>query len=212
MTARLRVGWDKLASRTWKSLIHSRACHPLRMLVMNLLQLSRITLAELFTLVTFVAVSCVALLNASDTTAWIVGGLFWLALLFAIAGAVTPGLRRRPFLLGFLAAALLHLYLMQYTAGRGQSTYDLDMPTFYLIEVLWGAIPADHWGPDAPPTEIIVRNRRMMMQSVSAASIAHANFQGIATQLFSIFYGMLAGFLAQSFARQVEQRRPPPAA
>jgi hypothetical protein len=175
--------------------------------IMQLLQLFRITLAELFVLVTFVAVSCVALLNASDMTAWIVGGLFWLALLLAIAGAVTPGLQRRPFFLGFLGASLLHLYLMQYTAGRGQTNYDLDMPTFYLIEVLWEGIPTEHWGPDGPPTTTIVRNRRLLVGGFSAANAAHGNFQGIATQLFSIAYGALAGFLAQSFARQVEQRR-----
>jgi hypothetical protein len=179
---------------------------------MKLLQLFRITLAEMFALVTFVAVSCVALLNASETTAWIVGGLFWLALLFAIAGAVTPGLQRRPFFLGFLGASLLHLYLMQFTAGRGQTTYDLDMPTFYLIEVLWEGIPAEHWGPDAPATRMVLRTRNVLVPAIPTSNIAHANFQGIATQLFSIFYGALAGFLAQSFARQVELRRQAPAA
>jgi hypothetical protein len=178
----------------------------------KLLQLFRITLAELFALVTFVAMACVALLNASDMTAWVVGGVFWLALLFAIAGAVTPGLQRRPFFLGFLGASLLHLYLMQYTAGRGQTSYDLDMPTFYLIEVLWEAIPREHWGPDAPPTPTIVRNQRILITSISAANAAHGNFQGIATQLFSIAYGAIAGFLAQSFSRQVELRRGAPAA
>jgi hypothetical protein len=177
---------------------------------MNLLQLFRITLAELFVLVTFVAVCCVALLNASDMTAWIVGGLFWLALLFAIAGAVTPGLQRRPFFLAFLGASLLHLYLMQYTAGRGQTNYDLDMPTFYLTEVLWDAIPTEHWGPDGPARPMLVRNQTIFITGVSAADAAHGNFQGIATQLFSIAYGAIAGFLAQSFARQVEQRRQTP--
>jgi len=174
---------------------------------MKTLQLFRITLAELFALVTFVALSCVALLNASDTTAWIVGGLFWLALLFAIAGAVTPGLQRRPFFLGFLGASLLHLYLMQYTANRGQTNYDLDMPTFYFIEALWEAIPGDHWGSDGPATRMIVRSRSVFIPAIPAADYAHGNFQGIATQLFSIAYGAIAGFLAQSFARQVEQRR-----
>lgn len=179
---------------------------------MKLMQLFRISLAEMFVLVTFVAVCCVALLNASDMTAWVVGGLFWLALLFAIAGAVTPGLQRRPFFLGFLGASLLHLYLMQYTAGRGQANYDLDMPTFYLIEVLWDSIPKEHWGPDGPASRMIVRNRTMLVQGYSAVNAAHGNFQGIATQLFSIAYGAIAGFLAQSFARQVEQRRPTPTA
>jgi hypothetical protein len=174
---------------------------------MKVLQLFRITLAELFVLVTFTAMSCVALLNASDMTAWIVGVLFWFALLFAIAGAVTPGLQRRPFFLGFLGASLLHLYLMQYTAGRGHTSYDLDMPTFYLIEVLWNSIPADHWGSDSPATRTMVRTRFLVVPGVSAASLAHANFQGIATQLFSIAYGAIAGFFAQSLARQVEQRR-----
>lgn len=177
---------------------------------MKMLQLFRITLAELFALVTFVALSCVALLNASDTTAWFVGGLFWLALLFAIAGAVTPGLQRRPFFLGFLGASLLHLYLMQYTAGRGQTNYDLDMPTFYLIELLWEAIPSDHWGDitvTTPTPPAAMRGGFYAVRSMSAIPFAHGNFQGIGTQLFSLAYGAIAGFLAQSFARQVDQRR-----
>lgn len=177
---------------------------------MKLLRLFRITLAEMFALVTFAAMSCVALLNASDTMAWIVGGVFWLALLFAIAGGVMPGLKRRPFFLGFLAASLLHLWLMQSTALRGHTSYDLDMPTFYLIEVLWEAIPAEHWGQDSSPTPTRSMNRVsgfMPMRGYSAVAIAHANFRGIATQLFSLFFGALAGFLAQSFARQVEQQR-----
>lgn len=179
---------------------------------MKLLQLFRITLAELFALVTFVALSCVALLNASDMTAWIVGGVFWLALLFAIAGAVTPGLQRRPFFLGFLGASLLHLYLMQYTADRGPTSYDLDMPTFYLIEVLWEGIPSDHWGDitltiPTPPPAMRGGFPSPPVRSISAVPFAHGNFQGIATQLFSIAYGAIAGFLAQSFARRVEQRR-----
>lgn len=177
--------------------------------MMKLLQLFRITLAEMFALVTFAAVGCVALLNASDTMAWIVGGVFWLALLFAIAGAVTPGLKRRPFFLGFLAASLLHLWLMQSTALRGHTSYDLDMPTFYLIEVLWEAIPAEHWGADVPPSIATMRGRNsgFLISGYSAVAIAHANFRGIATQLFSLFFGALAGFLAQSFARQVDQQR-----
>lgn len=160
---------------------------------MKLLQIFQITLAELFVLVTFVALSCVALLNASDRMAWIVGGVLWLTLLAAIAGAVTPSLPRRPFFLGFLGAALLHLYLMQYTGARGQSSYDVDMPTFYLIELMWQGIPTTHWPVFLDP-----------MDHVSAA---RANFQGIGTQLFSVFYGMLTGFLAQSFTRISTEKR-----
>ena len=183
---------------------------------MKLLQIFQITLAELFVLVTFVALSCVTLLNASDRMAWMVGGVLWLTLLAAIAGAVTPSLPRRPFFLGFLGAALLHLYLMQYTGSRGQSSYDLDMPTFYLIELMWQGIPTTHWPALAASTGNEAATRtgpafRLMavlppigMDHVSAA---HANFQGIGTQLFSIFYGMLTGFLAQSFTRLSTEKR-----
>jgi hypothetical protein len=96
---------------------------------------------------------------------------------------------------------------MQYTGRHGQSNYDLDMPTFYLIEFLWHSIPNEHWGGDVSPVPITVRNQTIIMGTVPAAYAAHGNFQGIAAQLFSISYGILTGFLAQSLARQVEQRR-----
>jgi hypothetical protein len=119
---------------------------------------------------------------------------------------------RRPFFLGFLAAALLHLYLVQYTAGRGHTSYDIDMPTFYLIEVLWNGIPTEHWqtisrASTSPPLPNGIPPGRLFVSNMGAAEFAHANFRGIGTQLFSILYGALTGFLAQSLARQGEQKR-----
>jgi hypothetical protein len=176
---------------------------------MKLLPLFRVSLAELFGLMTFAAFACVALLNASDITAWIVGGLFWLGLVIAIAGAAVPAWPGRAFCAAFLGAALLHLVLMQYTGANGQSHYDVDMPTFYLIEALWEAIPAEHWLTGHPVVvqdgeDYIVQGGRIltgMPYRIDPTAAAHANFRGIATQLFSVMYGVLAGFIALGIAR-----------
>lgn len=181
---------------------------------MTYLRLLRLSLAELFALVTFVALSCVALLSSTDRTAWIVGGSLWLALLVSIAASITPRLERRPFFLGFLIAAVLHLVLMQFVARRGQSNYDIDLPTFYLIEVMWNAVPEEHWPKPEPARIVRLPNGSSFMTSParSLRERAHANFQGIATQLFTIFYGMLTGFLAQGLSRWKDAAAPPAAA
>jgi len=173
---------------------------------MKLLPLFRISLAELFGIVTFVSLACVALLNASDTTAWIVGSLVWLMLIVAIAGTAVPAWAGRPFCGAFLGAALLHLVLTQYTARFGQNTYDVDLPTFYLIEFLWELVPREHW-ISSESLSAPLRNPGPLGSPffhsgyVDPAELAHANFRGIATQLFSVAYGVLAGFIALGIAR-----------
>jgi len=169
---------------------------------MTYLRLFRLTLAELFVFFTFMALSFIALLKYSDTTARVVGGVFWLAILAAIAVAITPQAAKRPFCIGFLCASLLHLGLMQFVAHRGQSNYDIDLPTFWTIEVIWEALPAESKPPPRQTGVPVPGRPGTFVRGMSAYDSAHANFQGIATQLFSIFYGMLTGFLAQGLSRR----------